>query len=153
MGRFEPDARSIESSLPPPSPLTSVPTLASRSDHRARAAPSPTRAVSEGDVTRQDPDTSTTRPSWSGVGRLYVDGPTGNVAVGDIAKYNSTSVPSARFEVDGSSLLRCSVTFDNSNGESAIVVQGANANALTLKARSISHRFPYDPVRVVNADP
>jgi len=45
------------------------------------------------------------RPSWSGVGRLYVHGPSGNVAVGDISRYNDRNYPAQRLEVDGSALI------------------------------------------------
>ena len=42
-----------------------------------------------------------TRPDVSLAGRLFVHGPTGNVAVGDYTSYNDTAAPTSRFEVDG----------------------------------------------------
>ena len=74
-----------------------------------------------------------TRPDVSLAGRLFVHGPTGNVAVGDYTSYNDTAAPTSRFEVDGDSLLRGSVRFDNSNGESALTVQDQNPTALTIE--------------------
>jgi len=73
------------------------------------------------------------RPNWNAMGRLYVHGPSGNVAVGDISKYNDTSAPAQRLEVDGTSLLHGSVIFNNRNGESELVVQDNNPTALTVK--------------------
>ena len=65
------------------------------------------------------------RPSWSGVGRLYVHGPSGNVAVGDISRYNDRNYPAQRLEVDGSALIH-----------------GRDDFALTLD----SMRYALDPV-------
>ena len=73
------------------------------------------------------------RPSWNAMGRLYVHGPSGNVAVGDISRYNDKSYPSQRLEVDGSSLLHGSITFNNRNGESKMIVQENNPTALTMQ--------------------
>ena len=67
------------------------------------------------------------------MGRLYVHGPSGNVAVGDISRYNDKDYPSQRLEVDGSSLLHGSVTFNNRNGESRMIVQEDNPTALTMQ--------------------
>jgi hypothetical protein len=63
------------------------------------------------------------RPSWNAMGRFYVHGPSGNVAVGDISVYNDDNYPTSRLEVDGSALLHGSVTFNNRNGESSLIVQ------------------------------
>jgi hypothetical protein len=85
-------------------------------------------------VTATDVNTTVTRPSFSVVGRLFVHGPSGNVAVGDISTYNDTSVaPARKLEVDGSAMIRGDVVFHNSNGESSIVVLDSNANALAVK--------------------
>ena len=73
------------------------------------------------------------RPSWNAMGRFYVHGPSGNVAVGDISRYNDKNYPSQRFEVDGNSLLHGSVTFNNRNGESSIITENDNPTALTMQ--------------------
>ena len=85
-------------------------------------------------MTATDVNTTVTRPNFSVVGRLFVHGPSGNVAVGDISTYNDTSgAPARKLEVDGSAMIRGDVVFHNSNGESSIVVLDSNANALTVK--------------------
>ena len=64
---------------------------------------------------------------------VFVDGPTGNVAIGDISSYNTTVAPVAKLEVDGDALVRGHLTFDDSNGDSSLVVVPSNPAALTLK--------------------
>ena len=110
-------------------------------DHLTTSPSSPSTATdgagvdaAAGDVTHLDVNTTITRPNFSVVGRVFVHGTSGNVAVGDISSYNDTSgAPAQKLEVDGSTMVRGDVVFDNSNGESSIVVLDANAEALTVK--------------------
>ena len=93
-------------------------------------------------------NSSLIRPDLSLAGRVFVDGPTGNVAIGDISSYNTTVAPVAKLEVDGDALVRGHLTFDDSNGDSSLVVVPSNPAALTLKDAASS------PVvyAVVNSD-
>ena len=122
---------------PSPAPIVSVRLTVRRPSFRpAPSCISPGAGVdaAPGDVTATDANTTVTRPNFSVVGRLFVHGPSGNVAVGDISTYNDTSgSPAQKLEVDGSAMIRGDVVFHNSNGESSIVVLDSNANALTVK--------------------
>jgi hypothetical protein len=125
----------------PPIDLNVPPIIDIHPDHFT-ISPSPPSTATDGagvdaaagDVTHLDVNTTITRPNFSVVGRVFVHGPSGNVAVGDISSYNDTSgAPAQKLEVDGSAMVRGDVVFDNSNGESSIVVLDANADALTVK--------------------
>ncbi len=74
---------------------------------------------------------SMTRPDFSAVGRLWIDGVTGNVGVGDLALYNSAVAPSSRLEVDGDAQIRGDLRFNDVNGANAVTVPGSAPAALT----------------------
>ena len=101
-----------------------------------RGTPPPGIATSQstsGVITAVSANSSLIRPDLSLAGRVFVDGPTGNVAIGDISSYNTTVAPVAKLEVDGDALVRGHLTFDDSNGDSSLVVVPSNPAALTLK--------------------
>ena len=99
-------------------------------------AVAPARAqANSGATTAVSADPSTTRPDFSLVGRVWVDGPTGNVGVGDISLFNATAAPATKLEVDGAATVRGDLVFDESNGANAITVRDGAAAALTLKDR------------------
>lgn len=99
-------------------------------------AVAPARAqANSGVTTAVSADPSTTRPDFSLVGRVWVDGPTGNVGVGDISLFNATAAPATKLEVDGAATVRGNLVFDESNGANAITVRDGAAAALTLKDR------------------
>lgn len=75
---------------------------------------------------------SMTRPDFSAVGRLWIDGVTGNVGVGDLALYNSAVAPSSRLEVDGDAQIRGDLRFNDVNGANAVTVPGSAPAALTI---------------------
>ena len=77
-------------------------------------------------------NSSVIRPDLSLAGRVFVDGPTGNVAVGDVSKYNATVAPIAKLEVDGDALVRGDITFDDSDGDSSVVVPSSSSAALSF---------------------
>lgn len=99
-------------------------------------AVAPARAqANSGVTTAVSADPSTTRPDFSLVGRVWVDGPTGNVGVGDISLFNATAAPATKLEVDGTVTVRGDVVFDESNGANKITVRDGASSALTLKDR------------------
>ena len=102
-------------------------------------AVAPARAqANSGVTTAVSADPSTTRPDFSLVGRVWVDGPTGNVGVGDISLFNATAAPATKLEVDGAVTVRGDVVFDESNGANAITVRDGASSALTLKDRGVT---------------
>ena len=102
-------------------------------------AVAPARAqANSGVTTAVSADPSTTRPDFSLVGRVWVDGPTGNVGVGDISLFNATAAPATKLEVDGDVTVRGDVVFDESNGANAITVRDGASSALTLKDRGVT---------------
>ena len=129
-----------------PRPLFATPSSASR--RRARlfvyallsaCAVAPARAqANSGVTTAVSPDPSETRPDFSLVGRVWVDGPTGRVGVGDISLFNATAAPATKLDVDGAATVRGDLIFDDANGANAATVPDAAAAALTLKDRGSS---------------
>ena len=113
-------------------------------------AVAPARAqANSGVTTAVSADPSATRPDFSLVGRVWVDGPTGHVGVGDISLYNATAAPATRLEVDGTATIRGDLVFDDANGANALTVRDAAANALVVKDRDAATPVTY---LTVNSD-
>ena len=99
-------------------------------------AVAPARAqANSGVTTAVSADPSATRPDFSLVGRVWVDGPTGRVGVGDLSLFNATAAPATKLDVDGAATLRGDLIFDNVNGGNAATVPDASAAALVLRDR------------------
>ena len=92
--------------------------------------------TTSGVITAVSANSSVTRPDFSLVGRVWVDGPTGYVGVGDLSLYNATSAPVSRLEVDGATQIRGDLIFNDVHGANAITVADAAAAALIVKDRA-----------------
>ena len=101
------------------------------------------QANNSGATTAVSADPAVTRPDFSLVGRVWVDGPTGHVGVGDISLYNATAAPATRLEVDGTATIRGDLVFDDANGANALTVRDAAANALVVKDRDAATPVTY----------
>jgi len=112
-------------------------------------APGARAQANSGATTAVSPDPAVSRPDFSLVGRVWVDGPTGHVGVGDISLYNATAAPATRLEVDGTATIRGDLVFDDANGANALTVRDAAANALVVKDRDAATPVTY---LTVNSD-
>ena len=101
------------------------------------------QANNSGATTAVSADPAVTRPDFSLVGRVWVDGPTGHVGVGDLSLYNATAAPATRLEVDGTATIRGDLVFDDANGANALTVRDAAANALVVKDRDAATPVTY----------
>ena len=101
------------------------------------------QANNSGATTAVSADPAVTRPDFSLVGRVWVDGPTGHVGVGDLSLYNATAAPATRLEVDGAATIRGDLVFDDANGANALVVRDAASNALVVKDQDATSPVTY----------
>lgn len=92
--------------------------------------------TSSGVIITVSANSSVTRPDYSLLGRVWVDGPSGNVGIGDLTLYNSAAAPSSRLEIDGNEQIRGNLIFNNVNGVNQITVNDASAAALSLTDRA-----------------